>query len=342
MFLELRGLRNYPPRMRPVLLAKALGSRALSRVGMRQPQLAPGRNPTAPRRLEDFKLYALLGTWMEEDVVAANVYNAFRQGCDRVLLIDNESPDETVAEATAAGAELVGTFHTEQYDEDLRIDLMNQTVARVSSEDDSSYIWWLWLDADEFPHGPRGITVREFLSTLDDRFRVVGARYFNHYPGAAPHYVAPLHPLDFQPLCEELLTRTCRLWHRKHPLQRFDRDSAPIRCESGFHRVSSEERPLLEPTESIFLHHFPFREQETTLRRLRALFGAGGRADPDDFAAHHMQTRLRSAEAVYAGNWEQLDREIVQYTRRPHARPRAWTDLVEPKHTAVARWYPTE
>ena len=49
-------------------------------------------------------------------------------------------------------------------------------------DDGSEHIWWLWLDADEFPHAPAGATVREFLEPLDRRFRVVGASVHQPLP----------------------------------------------------------------------------------------------------------------------------------------------------------------
>ena len=65
---------------------------------------------------------------------------------------------------------------------------MNEVVAEVSLAEGDQHIWWLYLDADEFPHGPWGMTLREYLATLDERFRVVGTRFFNHYPSGTPHY----------------------------------------------------------------------------------------------------------------------------------------------------------
>ena len=56
----------------------------------------------------------------------------------------------------------------------------------MSEADGHAHIWWLWLDADEFPHGPRGLTVREYLETLDRRYRIVGARFINHFPSGEP------------------------------------------------------------------------------------------------------------------------------------------------------------
>jgi glycosyltransferase involved in cell wall biosynthesis len=113
---------------------------------------------------------------MEEDVIEATVRNAFTQGCERVFLVDNESPDGTVETAIAAGAELAESFTTARHDEHLRIRLMNDAVWRISVAEAADHVWWLWLDADEFPHGPRGLTIRDYLATLDRSFRIVGAR----------------------------------------------------------------------------------------------------------------------------------------------------------------------
>jgi len=189
--------------------------------------------------------------------------------------------------------------------------------------------------------------VREYLATLDCAFRIVGARCINHYPGDEPHYVPGLHPLDFQPLGEELMSRySCWLWHWKHPLQRFDRSAPSIECAVGFHRASSHERPLFEPVEPVFVHHFPFREHKVTERRLRALFAAAAgdpaRAELDGFAAWHMSARFRSLEAVYAHDWQAVEMGVTEGTRRPQPEPLPWTALVEPEHVRVARWYRVE
>jgi len=64
--------------------------------------------PPRPEPLGAFRLFGLVTAWMEGDVIAATVANAFNQGCERVFLLDNDSPDDTVAQAQGAGAELGG------------------------------------------------------------------------------------------------------------------------------------------------------------------------------------------------------------------------------------------
>src|SRR4051812_19828161 len=120
-------------------------------------------NPTDAHVLADVRLFAVLGTWMEADIVVATVRNALTQGCERVYLVDNASTDGTVERAVAEGATLARSYATERYDEGLRLDHMNAVVSEVSATEHNDHIWWLFLDADEFPHGPFGMTLLDYL-----------------------------------------------------------------------------------------------------------------------------------------------------------------------------------
>lgn len=303
--------------------------------------------PDAPDPVAPFRLFAVLGTWYEADVVEATVRNAFTQGCERVLLVDNDSPDDTVSRAEAAGAELARTYATGTYDESLRMALMNEVVAEVSeataAADGTEHVWWLWLDADEFHHGSRGRTVREHLATLDRRFRVVGARFFNHYPDAVPEYVEGRHPLDFQPLCEEHVYPMCALGHRKHPLQRWDRGGPPITCAAGFHQASLEGGQLVEPLDPVFLHHFPFRVEQVSRRRLEALCATDGRGEGTPRAADrkvhvHIHNRFTSFDAVYRHDWGHVENLLPGHEHRGISLA-PWEHQVPVADHPVARWY---
>ena len=294
-------------------------------------------NPAPPVRLPAIRLFGILGTWMEEDIVAACIRNAFVQGCERVYLVDNGSTDRTVAIAVAEGARLARTYVTTHYDEHVRLAHMNDVVAEVSAGEPDEHLWWMFMDADEFIHGPHGLSVAAYLGTLDRMFRVVGTRYFNHYPGPAPHYASGAHPLDFQPMAEEIPWMMCPSGHRKHPLLRHDRQGPVLRSGRGFH-IPECDGPLLEPAQPAFLHHFPFREESVTRRRLASLWDAatpgGSRAIDSDDAAGHMLDRFRGIDAVYAGQWDAVDNF---FTGVPGVAPRPWTDLVEPEHHHVQR-----
>jgi hypothetical protein len=268
-----------------------------------------------------------------------------------VYLVDNGSTDSTVAAARDAGAILARSFATERYDEGLRLKHMNEVVAEMSASEPDQHIWWLFLDADEFPHGPWGMTLHEYLKTLDEQFRVVGTRFFDHYPSSRPPYVTGRHPLDFQPLCEELAYPMCPRNHRKHPLQRYDKGGAHIQCGKGFHNAQCAEQ-LYEPSQPAFLHHFPFRDESVTRRRLEALWARDQAGVTRALESHdtHMLTRFRSMNAVYAGDWGAVENFIAldpMYSRLESPPPasgvrlKPWQESVAAEHQHVLRWYPT-
>ena len=289
-------------------------------------------------------LFAILGTWMEEDIVAASVRNPREQGCEQVYLVDNDSPDSTIDVAVAAGATLAARFRTSDFDDTTRHQLMNEVMHRVSESVGAPRVWWLWLDADEFSHGPAGLTIRGYLELLDRRFRIVGARYFNHYPSGVPQYTPGRHPLDYQPLCEEYPEAFCPLGHRKHPLVRVDRARAPVSQGVGFHRAISRER-LVEPETGLFLHHFPYRQEEVTRARLQRLCQGVDEVTPRvtsadvtrESAGANAVLREQNLNAVYTARWS-----MVREWRGPRLSgisPRPWASLVPPADQVIARWY---
>ena len=315
---------------------------------MSLPTITAVPNFSDSRRPSRIRLFAVLGTWMEEDVVGATVRNAFVQGCEQVYLVDNASPDDTVAVACSEGATLARSFHTDSYDEDLRLRHMNAVVREVSEKEPDRHIWWLFLDADEFHHGPFGMTLSDYLSTLDEQFRVVGSRFFNHYPTTAPHYLSGHHPLDFQPLCEEISYPMCSKGHRKHPLIRLDKDRAVITASKGFHLVHCPDA-LYEPAQPCFLHHFPFRTEAATRRRLELLWrkpAYGSSRAGQTGETTHMLARFRSLDAVYSQRWSEvvnfleldpITRGLPQATAALTLMP--WSEAVGREHQPALRWY---
>ena len=227
---------------------------------------------------------------------------------------------------------------------------MNNVVAEVSSAEGDDHIWWLFLDADEFPHGPWGSTLRDYLRTLDEQFRVVGTRFFDHYPSGTPRNVPGRHPLDFQPLCEELAFAMCPSNHRKHPLQRYDKAGAPIECTNGFHSARCIDQ-VYEPAQPAFLQHFPYREEAVTRNRLKALWTKNHRGETRAESSHdtHMLTRFRSLDAVYAQDWANVQNFIAldpMYNHMESPPPargvtlKPWTEQVGPEHQHILRWHP--
>jgi hypothetical protein len=216
-----------------------------------------------------------------------------------------------VERAVAAGAVLAESFQTVSHQEEIRNLFMNAVVVRESAAAGDEYIWWLWLDADEFPEGPDGMTIAEYLATLDRRFRLVGSTYYNHFPTTKPENIPGVHPVDLQPMCQVctiVRKDRCGQQHWKHPLQRFDRGGVLLEAGHGFHtgRVYSKER-LYEPEGGIVTHHIQYREEAVTRARLEAV------TDPARFTIQtklrrtEMAQRLATLDAVYAQRWHEVD-----------------------------------
>jgi glycosyltransferase involved in cell wall biosynthesis len=301
----------------------------------------PEENPASPEPVSA-PLFAIMGIYNEADVIEAAVHNAFAQGVERVYLVDNASTDDTVPRAVGAGAILADRFETQCFEESLRVLLMNAVVWRISSAERAEHVWWLWMDADEFSHGPAQLTIADYLAGLDRRFRVVGADVFRHFPHATPAYVTGFHPLEFQPMCELFRQPTmpmCRLWHYKHSLQRFDRAGPYLTASRGFHTCTPNDKAqLVEPATGIVTHHFQFREEERTRRRLAEVYDteSGRGLQNQTLKALGGLRRLKTADAVYAQRWDEVDNHRFNKSDRGvHLRP--WSDFSgwsQPK-----RWY---
>jgi hypothetical protein len=308
------------------------GGRPLPRHPVTEP------NPAQPDVLADTPLFAVLGTWMEEDVVEATVKNALAQGVQEVYLVDNASTDATVERAVAAGATLAESYRTEVYEERVRILLMNAVVARVSLASEAAHIWWLWLDGDEFPEGPGGTTIADYVAGLDRRFRLVGSTYYNHFPTTVPGYVSGFHPLDFQPMGEQFVPdepRYCPQPHWKHPLQRFDRQGPFLGAMQGFHGATVlMGGRVMEPVGGLVTHHFPYREEAVTKRRMELLCGVVDRnAYNDSIGNSSIKKRFDTLDAVYRGRWDQVD-SLTSHVPRLGVHPEPWPDP-----TSARRWY---
>ncbi len=189
-------------------------------------------------------------------------------------------------------------YETEFFDGRLVQPLVNAVVARESLRSGADHVWWLLLDSDEFPEGPGGMSLREYLSGLDRRFRVVGASFMNHVPSSKPEYLEGFHPIDFQSLCypfEPANHPPCTLGHWKHPLQRFDRHGQFVLSNDGAHTAFASER-LVEPSVGIVTHHFQYRDEERTRAKLELVCGT---CEPALGAARFggLQ-RVRPAEAL--------------------------------------------
>jgi len=302
-------------------------------------------NPPRPVSVPPIRLFGIVGTWFEADIIEATVRNAFAQGCERVFIVDNDSPDATVERAVAAGAEIACIYHTDYFQLNRQLAEINVVIKAVSTETDSDYVWWLLSDADEFVHGPGGLRIVDYLARLDRRFRVVGARVFEHFPTGEPANVPGHHPLDYQPLCHELRMAWCSLGHWKHPLIRWDRSGPELTLGAGFHRVYAPVK-VLEPREGAFMHHFQFRNRSETSERLSRLCEAqedgivrSALNDSDHRYSSGARRRWDTLGYVYSQEWSRVDRRTPR-GYRPGVNPKPWTSLVSPTDARIKRWYP--
>jgi hypothetical protein len=196
------------------------------------------------------------------------------------------------------------------------------------------------MDADEFPEGPAGSTVLEYLRTLDRRFRVVGSTYYNHFPTEKPECLRGFHPVDLQPMCERYVRdrlRFCPQPHFKHPLQRFDSAGPFAMSIIGFHAANTlAEGPLLEPAGGIVTHHVQYRDEELTRARMAQLCGGAGRNTHNHSLGNtEIGKRFASLDAVYAQRWAEVD----------NLRERGPSLGVSPSHwpePPAHRWYAPE
>ncbi len=302
--------------------------------------LASCAHPKKSNPLERFRLYAALFTWHEEDVIEATVKNAFAQGCERVYLFDNGSPDRTVERGVAAGALHGGTFHTDFFVKNFKPSVLNRAIEEINARERDKHVWWLFIDADEFPAGPRGQTVRDYLTTLDRSFRVVGAFWLDHYPLHEPHYIEGFHPLEFQPLALVSDKRFCPLGHSKHALLRYDKGSPHVTVDAGPHTFTPLDG-MVEPPEAMVIHHFKYRERGFILKRFRALcepdVNGVSRLDLRDKQARKRsgsgsamskyRRRMAGLDGIYHGKTKGLDN---------------WRSFVAGGDVDIPRWYGEE
>jgi hypothetical protein len=301
---------------------------------MRQVRFPQGSrpNPADPDLLTNFAFFAVVKTWMDEDIIEATVRNAFTQGVDGVFLVDNASTDSTLDRARAAGGRVAEIFDFDRFDGTLIQTLVNGVVARESLRSGAPSVWWMYLDSDEFPSGPRGMSIRAYLASLDRSFRIVGATFVNHLPHEKPEYVPGFHPIDFQPNCYTFLPKwqaDCPHW--KHPIQRFDRDRKFIVSKPGAHHAEGGDRnERWEPAEGVVFHHFQYREEEWTRRKLDLVCGSARLIT--DQKVEHFHVRQRSLDAVYQQRWPEIDTDSTTILNEDTLAP--WPDL-----DSVRRWY---
>jgi glycosyltransferase involved in cell wall biosynthesis len=209
-------------------------------------------------------LNAVMCVWNEEDIIESTVKHCFAQGCSNVFIVDNASTDRTVEIAINAGAILIDSFESKYFDEDQKIAHLNSVVKKYNEQSNEDYIWWLYIDADEFPNIDCNLSIIDFLKLLNPSIRAVQGYMFNHIPTHPPYHISSYHPIDFQQICSKSDAI-------KIPLIRYDKDKQHLYSGAGAHTVDTCGEDILVVRNILNIHHFNYREPEYSLFRLKKL-----------------------------------------------------------------------
>ena len=276
-------------------------------------------------------LNAVLCVWNEEDVIESTVRHAFAQGCSKVLLIDNGSTDATVKKATRAGATHVTTFLTEYFDVQKKTAHLNAAVKYFNEIFPEERIWWMYLDADEFPNIDRDIRIIDLLKGMDSSVRGLHGHMLDHIPTHPPYMVAPYHPADFMPLCHKTTAE-------KILLLRYDKGKAHLFSACGAHTLDTCGETIPVAKNILNIHHFPMRNPAYTLNRLKKLVTKNSdglsRVDRHDYMAK-LASGDSSRQSQYRDRYESMQ---TTYGNNRHAALKA-RDIPQYCYRNITRWY---
>jgi len=309
--------------------------------------------PVHEFKQQDVTVYAIISTWHEADIVEAAVKNCFAHGCERVFIVDNDSPDETRERAIAAGAEIGVNFHTDMYQEQVRIGHINHVMHEITKEMCLPRLWWLTVDCDEFIQVPGGRTLKQFLERLGPECNVVGTKCIDHYPDRPLANIRGFHPAEFQPMGWFRGSRVfCAVGHWKHPLVCMEAGEPSMIQTRGLHKPfvfhHMERSGLVGPKECLWLHHFPFRNEDDTRERLGVLckpndlLGGVHRSIPDDkqLGGEGAIKRYRSLDAIYSYQWDKVELPHAQVTKQKIGVPVVhYSKFMSDDEYRPLRWY---
>ena len=245
-------------------------------------------------------LNAVLCVWNEEDIIESTVKHLFAQGCEHVYIIDNASSDKTVEIATKAGALLAASFESKYFDETQKIAHLNAVVKKYNEQSDAEHIWWLYVDADEFPNIDRNLRIIDFLQKLDPSIRAVHGYMFNHIPTHPPYNISGYHPVDFMQLANKSDVY-------KIPLLRYDKGKPHLYSAGGAHSFDTCGEYISVVTDALHIHHFNYRDKTNTLRRLQQLTTEnpdGSRRTDWHDRKEQKRTQSSQAQSMYHNRYE--------------------------------------
>ncbi len=275
-------------------------------------------------------LNAVMCVWNEEDIIESTVKHAFAQGCSNVFIIDNGSADKTVEIALAAGAQLAERFASQYFDEGQKIAHLNTVVRDYNRQCAEDQVWWLYLDADEFPNIDAAVTLAGFLGQLDASVRGVHGPMLEHVPTHAPYHVPGYHPVDFMPLA-------VASGASKIPLLRYDKGKPHFYSAGGAHTFDTCGDMVPIAKDVLHIHHFNYRRPEHSIPRLKQLLSkrpdGTSRVDTMDEAAKRV-TRAPDALSDYHARYQRVRSLYAQ------GRHTLWTtDELPYAYGHVVRWY---
>jgi glycosyltransferase involved in cell wall biosynthesis len=274
-------------------------------------------------------IYGLTTVWNEDDVIYATVRNLFLEGVDEVFVVDDESDDDTVTEAKAAGATLIcdtseGTFEERRRTRRINEFMNEQTMSAGRP------VWWIVVDADEFPRGPDGTTIRDLVRTLPPWVDTIGSRVLEHYPSRDSAPERRHHPLDELRMARRNTIAFCPEAHWKHQMVLLRRPGE-LQFTAGRHMIASvpARRAIIESASSLLMHHFPLRERERTEKKFHRANEGRYTGTTDAFIKKRLQNRLRMLQLAYAEQYHLLP-NMYPGERKRGATLQDWRALVPP------------
>lgn len=275
-------------------------------------------------------LNAIMCVWKEEDIIESTVKHAFAQGCSNVFIVDNASIDRSVENAVNAGATIATYFESKYFDEIQKITHMNTVVRNYNEQSDEEHIWWLYLDDDEFPNIDCDLTILDFLKQLDFSVRAVQGYFYNHIPTHSPYNVSGYHPADFMQIANKSGTY-------KIPLIRYDKGKPHFYSGVGAHNFDTCGESVSIASDVLNIHHFNYRRQEDTFRRLKQLTHktSNGISRIDWFDKNEQKhKKLLNAKSMYHTRYD-----IAKSIYNENKYKILMTDELQYSYNNIVRWY---
>jgi glycosyltransferase involved in cell wall biosynthesis len=274
-------------------------------------------------------LNAVMCVWNEEDIIESTVKHLLAQGCSNVFIVDNASTDKTVDIAINAGAILIDSFESEYFNEFEKIAHLNTVVRDYNTQSNEDYVWWLYVDADEFPN-IEGEIIVNYLNMLDNSIRAVQGYMFNHLPTHPPYHIQGYHPVDFQPLCAKSNIE-------KIPLLRYDKGKPHLYSSGGAHYFDTCGESISVAKKVLNIHHFNYRKLEDSICRLKNLTTKNkdgiSRIDWMD-KKEQISKNTSNARSMYHDRYNSIK---FMYNQNKYSI--LMTDYLEYSYKNITRWY---